>query len=553
MVGEPAEVSLRLFKLEGESIDLTSDRGLAELAQQAEARGKSARLELAALREAVAGLDSSSEIPNKWELERQASKAKKRVRALEAIASLAHQAANSDKGCPQDFRFPILELNDALRNISRPVAPGVLDLFQLPLVYWDYGHNPIALCAQPSRPLGSARNDADPSRTDPEPSSFWKRPNHISSADLYRGFGQNGSFADHERIGQYLGPKTGFGVNPGFEARLGSLSVRVKFGETTSEPFTARIFAALGYNVDRTYHARNLKIRYDRRLLREFNLRKPVTTRIIGLGFVPLHTIQLQKRHDPFDFILAAVTRTGVSLSNRELRTRLFRNPSLPHPEDSPENFDERTEAELDYLIFRPANVKVKPEGAETVGPWDLNALDHPSRRELKGLGLLGAWLGWCDSRFENTRLRVVKTSKGSELKHYLTDLGGGLGRANGPLSRRAEDPHLFGWRFTKPPKIQGKGRMTVPFKIIGYEPIEDTLPFQQMTYEDARWMARMIGQLTENQIVQALTASGFDTLQVKLYTEKLISRRDHMIRDLGLSEEIPLLRPLAAISLASE
>jgi hypothetical protein len=40
------------------------------------------------------------------------------------------------------------------------------------------------------------------------------------------------------------------------------------------------------------------------------------------------------------------------------------------------------------------------------------------------------------------------------------------------------------------------------------------------------------------------LAASGFDSVEVRLYTEKLISRRDRMISDLGLEEEIGLLRP---------
>jgi len=156
---------------------------------------------------------------------------------------------------------------------------------------------------------------------------------------------------------------------------------------------------------------------------------------------------------------------------------------------------------------------------------------------------LLGAWVGWFDSRFENTRLKIVRDQGTNELRHYLTDLGGGLGKAKGVLSRHCECPNDFGWRFTRPPKPQGKGKMTVPFKILDYQPIEDTEAFRQMTYDDARWMARLIAQLTEAQIVQALVASGFDATEVKIYTEKLVSRRDWMIRDLGLAHEIPPLR----------
>ena len=56
--------------------------------------------------------------------------------------------------------------------------------------------------------------------------------------------------------------------------------------------------------------------------------------------------------------------------------------------------------------------------------------------------------------------------------------------------------------------------------------------------------MAQLIGQLTEQQLVQALVAAGYDSAAVHLYTEKLISRRDRMVLDLGLAHEIPPLRP---------
>jgi hypothetical protein len=64
------------------------------------------------------------------------------------------------------------------------------------------------------------------------------------------------------------------------------------------------------------------------------------------------------------------------------------------------------------------------------------------------------------------------------------------------------------------------------------------------MTEDDGRWMARLIGQLTENQLRAALIASGYDNAEARIYFEKLISRRDQMICDLQLQDEIPLFRP---------
>jgi hypothetical protein len=85
---------------------------------------------------------------------------------------------------------------------------------------------------------------------------------------------------------------------------------------------------------------------------------------------------------------------------------------------------------------------------------------------------------------------------------------------------------------------------MTLPFRIRDFEPIANTPAFREMRMDDARWMARLIARLSEKQIVEALKASGFDARQAVVYTEKLISRRDRMVQDLGLSDEIAALRP---------
>jgi hypothetical protein len=153
---------------------------------------------------------------------------------------------------------------------------------------------------------------------------------------------------------------------------------------------------------------------------------------------------------------------------------------------------------------------------------------------------VLAAWLGWWDSRFENTRLRVVKTPEGPALKYFWTDLGGGLGRARGTFSHSCEKPNDFGWSFTRSFTSAGKTH----FEIKDYEPVEDTPAFAEMTVDDARWMARLIAQFTEQQIVDALEASGFKPSEVQIYTDKLISRRDNLIRDLQLTREIAFLRP---------
>jgi hypothetical protein len=464
-------------------------------------------------------------------------------RGWKELRRLAVTALNTDNlEVRQECVWQMREIAAAMRNNHKSPSPPHMDILQPPLYYLDYAHNPIAKGERVAYNL--QRGDSrDLSSLDPLPSTFWVRLTSVSRLDLFHGFGRRTLPDLENRIWTYAAPKTSYGGCPGFEAEAGGVRIKVKFGETTSEPFTARIFWALGYNVEATDYVHHLKLKYDRRLFREFHLRKDVEMKARAL-MIKIYTVNLQKRHDPFNYIHCAVLKNGERIPGAELKARLLRNSNTGHPEVLPENFRTEFEQEIEWLVTTPANVQTREASMKSIGPWDFRNLDHAERREVRAAGLLGAWVGWFDSRFENTRLKLVERDGTNELRHYFTDLGGGLGKAKGVLSRHCECPNDFGWRFTRPSRPQGKGKMTVPFRIVDYQPIEDTEAFRQMTVDDARWMGRLIAQLTEQQIVEALVASGFDATEVRIYTEKLISRRDWMVRDLSLLDELPLLRP---------
>jgi hypothetical protein len=389
----------------------------------------------------------------------------------------------------------------------------------------------------------TANPNGDPSRWDPSPFGFWTRPPDIPEQDLFAGFGRAQPVSLAEDICEYDGPKTSHGTRPGFDVECQGTRYQIKFGEVSSEPFTARIFHALGYYADPTDYAPALKVRYSRRLFREFNLRQPLTMRVRPLG-IPLGAFKLQPRHDPFNFVIAAVFKDGRRVPGHELKNLLLRDPARKQPEREPDNFREEVEATLDYLVFPPANVQPKDTPAENLGSWEFTGLGHEHRRELRAAALLAAWLGWSDSRWDNTRLRVAYINDLVDLQFFFTDLGAGMGGATGWFTLHGEDPNKLAWTFTRPAIVRGPGRMTTPFRVVHFHTLVPTPAFREMTTDDARWMARLIGQLTEDQLASALIASGYGNAEVKLYVEKLVSRRDRMIRDLNLADEIPLLRP---------
>lgn len=441
----------------------------------------------------------------------------------------------------------MIEIARSLENLRRPPIPTHMEVTLMPIIFCQYLHRPVGNGTEVAANIQPHSAGSDSSRVDPPNSTFWKKPQAIAQADLFHCLGRN-DWPDYENIlWAYDEPKTSFGSNPGFELKHGDLELKAKFRELHSEPFTVRIFHALGYNVEQTDYAGSLRIKYDRRLFREFHQRKKLDLHFRLLGIIPVGHVGVQRHYDPFQFIAEGRLKDGSRLTGPELKRRLLRNPERENPEADPANFDPAFEEKIDFLVTSAANVQVRDASVQNLGPWEFGGLGHEHLRELRGLALLAAWLGWTDARFDNTRLKLVSSGDTTEVKHYLSDLGGGLGKGVGTFSWHSDAPNLFPWTFTKPMRRQGPGRMTIPFRIVNYRPIDPVPAFKEMTLDDARWMGRMIGQFTEEQIVQGLIASGCDSAEVRLLTEKLISRRDQMIKDLELADEISLLRPNGA------
>jgi hypothetical protein len=67
---------------------------------------------------------------------------------------------------------------------------------------------------------------------------------------------------------------------------------------------------------------------------------------------------------------------------------------------------------------------------------------------------------------------------------------------------------------------------------------------FDRTTTNDAKWAVARIASLSEEQILAAVSSGSFSDEATALYTEKLVSRRDDLIKTFGLQDEFPLLRP---------
>lgn len=486
-----------------------------------------------------------------------------RADALVAMRSFVARALAAE-GARCEALVGIAEIGDSLILKTKFPTPRRADVVQVPFLYFDLMSNPVGKGKTPAANLRpSAASSPDSSLRDPVASTFWSRPKDVASRDLYREFGP--ILTVENEVCVYDEPKTSYGTTPGFSMRCGEKIIKVKFGENENqkrdtEVAVTRLYGALGFHVEPNDYAPEIRLAYDRRLLLEFNSRKDLTFTITALGFIPIYRKRVQTTQDPFRYIRSAVLKEGTVLSAEALARRLIRPEILQrsaraarrHPKGtSPEHYRadaalfERT---LDHLVLEEANIQARDSGGKNIGPWAWDRLDHSGKRELRGAGLLFAWVNCFDARWDNNRLKLVDGGGGAQLRHVISDLGNALGLADNFKVVAQGLVNDFPWTFTEAPVIDRKGRQRKPFRIVRYQPIFDNGAFRAMTVDDARWMARLIAQLTENQLEQALIAAGYTSAEVRLYTEKLVSRRDRMIQDLGLAGEIRLLRPRGVI-----
>ena len=469
--------------------------------------------------------------------------------SLMAMKSLIAGALTDEKAIEArcDALVELAEIGDSLDLATRNPTPRRIDVVVAPFLFYDLMHNPVG--------KGKTAAGTDPGSREPVRSTFWSRPSNIASRDLYEEFGP--ILRVDDTICAYDEPKTSYGTTPGFTMKCGARTIKVKFGEhenqkRDTEVALTRLFDALGFHVEPNDYAPRIRIRYERRLLLEFNSRKSLDITYTIFGFIPVAHQIVQKPQDPFRYIQSAIMKDGTVLSPDDLARSLIRpeilarsaRASKKHPKGtSAEQYREDAatfEGGLDHLVMNEANVQLHEAGGHSIGPWSWDRLGHSEKREWRGAALLFAWTNCYDVRWDNNRLK----RDGTGIRHVISDLGNGLGRADNYLVDAQGLVNKFPWTFTEAPVVDRGGRERKSFRIVSYQPIFGNDAFRDMTVDDARWMARLIAQLTESQIQQALIAAGYTSAEVRLYTEKLVSRRDRMIRDLGLATEIPLLRP---------
>jgi hypothetical protein len=288
----------------------------------------------------------------------------------------------------------------------------------------------------------------------------------------------------------------------------------------SSDTVASRLLYAMGYHTSVAYHVGSAKM--DPRAVIAAFTHKPR----VGIRIPENNPLGLQGRKIGHTMYKMRNFITHVKLKNGRVLKGRVGYKYLASARSRPELLDT-----IDHVEVHDVDLALKEGGDTSIGPFDPDDAPHVDRREMRALSIAQlSWLHGRDIKPSNVRLDVDTEDGQVELVHRLSDTGAALDTV---------DPNRFGWTVGINPK---GARLHTDANGYTLRALDRT------TVADARWAVRQIAKLSEEQIMASVATGSKSWPVVKLYTEKLISRRDDLVKTFNLHNDpvnpVKLLRP---------
>jgi hypothetical protein len=195
---------------------------------------------------------------------------------------------------------------------------------------------------------------------------------------------------------------------------------------------------------------------------------------------------------------------------------------------------------------FADARFEARPDDVKRLDIWSWKENPFAGTRELKGLAILMALMNNWDLKDENNQVLMVKGADGgNELRYVVSDLGATFGKTGGGLTHSRNEPDNFAkTKFLKGVE-GGKVRFTYGSK--------SAWLFDDVSVEDARWIASLLMRLSDSQIGDAFRAADFKADEVQTLTSALRARIDELVKATGATPTAPASMPAPAATQTPE
>jgi len=150
---------------------------------------------------------------------------------------------------------------------------------------------------------------------------------------------------------------------------------------------------------------------------------------------------------------------------------------------------------------------------------WDWEKNPFVGTQELQGLKVLMALINNWDIQNHNNNVLVVtdETTGEKEARYFDTDLGASFGKEGRFLGHTRNRPD----EFVKTKFIKGVDKGFVVFNYNG----KNQHLLKNITVAQAKWLANILSQLSDQQITDAFRAANYSTAEIQGLTEVVKSR----------------------------
>lgn len=178
------------------------------------------------------------------------------------------------------------------------------------------------------------------------------------------------------------------------------------------------------------------------------------------------------------------------------------------------------------FITFTEGLFEYKPKSVLRVGPWAVGENGIRGKRAARASLIFNMWVSNLDLKeAENNKLIIRKKGNDEfDFFHLQHDMGFAFGK------RFREKPGAYPWQLVK--KVSKR-------KIhMNFNNFQKNSGFDHVTFYDGKWMVRLIARLSRAQIQDAVALGGWPAEMDQLLVEKLIARRNQLVEAFELSSE---------------
>ena len=156
---------------------------------------------------------------------------------------------------------------------------------------------------------------------------------------------------------------------------------------------------------------------------------------------------------------------------------------------------------------FKNVKLEARPDAVKRAGFWPWASNPFVGKPELQGLKIMMLLFNNWDMKDDNNAILAVKGDPNSERRFIVSDLGATFGKTGGFMSRSRNKPS----DYVKSEFVKAVRGNQIDFSYSG----KNQKLFEDITINDAKWLAGWLSKLSDEQIKDAFRTANYSPEEV--------------------------------------